>query len=158
MVPKNLQRKILLRTLPPIANLKWIVRDWKIPASLFWRRGWRMVISNENTVFQDAENLGIVPLLEPYSDKDSNIEQELANCQALYDIATYKKRRVCVTIKNYSVFDSSLQKRTKWWSKLMKQAHVKFILNKVKEHAQVLGVFMFVENCKVHSFCWVILS
>ena len=52
-----------------------------------------------NTVIHDAENLGLVPVLEPYSDKDSTIEQELANCQAVYDVATYKKRRVCVTIK-----------------------------------------------------------
>ena len=52
-----------------------------------------------NTVIHDAENLGLVPVLEPYSDKDSTMEQELANCQAMYDVATYKKRRVCVTIK-----------------------------------------------------------
>ena len=56
-----------------------------------------------NTVIHDAENLGLVPLLEPNSDKDSTMQQELANCHAVYDIATYKKRRVCVTIKKYSV-------------------------------------------------------
>ena len=55
-----------------------------------------------NTVIHDAENLGLVPVLEPYSDKDS-MEQELANCHALYDVATKKKRIVCVTIKKYSV-------------------------------------------------------
>ena len=31
------------------------------------------------------------------------MEQEIANCHAVYDIATCKKRRVCVTIKKYSV-------------------------------------------------------
>ena len=31
------------------------------------------------------------------------MEQVVANCHAVYDIATYKKRRVCVTIKKYSV-------------------------------------------------------
>ena len=56
-----------------------------------------------NTVIHDAENLGLVPVLEPYSDKDSTMEQELANCHAVYDVATYKKRRVCVTIKKYSM-------------------------------------------------------
>ena len=56
-----------------------------------------------NTFFQTAENLGLVPLLEPYSDQDSTMEQELTNCHAVYDIATYKKRRVFVTIKKYSV-------------------------------------------------------
>ena len=56
-----------------------------------------------NTVIHDAENLGLVPVLEPYSDKDSTMEQELANFHAVYDAATYKKRRVCVTMKKYSV-------------------------------------------------------
>ena len=40
-----------------------------------------------NTVIHDAENLGLVPVLEPYSDKDSTMEQELANCHAVYDVA-----------------------------------------------------------------------
>ena len=56
-----------------------------------------------NTVIHDAETLGLVPVLEPYSDQDSTMEQELANCHAAYDVATYKKRRVCVTIQKYSV-------------------------------------------------------
>ena len=53
-----------------------------------------------NTVIHDAENLGLVPVLEPYSDKGSTMEQERANCHAVYDVATCKKRRVCVTINN----------------------------------------------------------
>ena len=56
-----------------------------------------------NTVIHNAENLGFVPVLQLYSDKDSTREQELANCHAVYDVATYKKRRVFVTIKKYSV-------------------------------------------------------
>ena len=56
-----------------------------------------------NTVIHDAQNLDLVPVLEPYFDKDSTMEQELANCHTVYDVATYKKRRVCVTIKKYSV-------------------------------------------------------
>ena len=40
------------------------------------------------TVIHDAGNLGLVTVLEPYSDKDSTIEQELANCHAVYDLAT----------------------------------------------------------------------
>ena len=73
-----------------------------------------------NTVNHDAENLGFAPLLELYSDKDSTREQERANFHAVYEVATYKKRRVFVTIKKYSVnkppfirFDSSLHKTTK---------------------------------------------
>ena len=56
-----------------------------------------------NTVIHNAENFGLVPLLEPYFGNDSTMEQELANYHTVYDIATYKKRRVCVTIKKYSV-------------------------------------------------------
>ena len=30
-----------------------------------------------NTVIHDAENLGLVPVLEPYSDKNSTMQQEM---------------------------------------------------------------------------------
>ena len=65
-----------------------------------------------NTIIHDADKLGLNTLLEPYSDKDSTMEQKLANCHAVYDIAIYKKRRVCATIKNYTVvtFDQKGQK------------------------------------------------
>ena len=106
-----------------------------------------------NTVIHDAENFGLVPVLEPYSDKDSTMEQELANCHALYDVATYKKRRVCVTIKKYSVNKPSyIQIRlfTAKENEVLKQvAYVNYTLNEFKELAQVLGDFMFVENCNV---------
>ena len=41
-----------------------------------------------NTVIHDAENLGLVPILELTSDKESTMDQELANCNKVYDIAT----------------------------------------------------------------------
>ena len=41
-----------------------------------------------NTVIQDAENLGLVPILELTSDKESTMDQDLANCNKVYDIAT----------------------------------------------------------------------
>ena len=56
-----------------------------------------------NTDIHDAENLGLVPVLECYSDKDSTMEQEFAKCLAVCDVATYKTRRVCVKIQKYSV-------------------------------------------------------
>ena len=56
-----------------------------------------------NTVLHNAENIGLVFLLKPYSDKDSTIEQELASFSAVYDIATYMKRKVFVTIEKFSV-------------------------------------------------------
>ena len=49
------------------------------------------------------EILGLVPVLEPYSDKNSTMKQKLANYHAVYDVAKYKKRRVCVTVKKYRV-------------------------------------------------------
>ena len=106
-----------------------------------------------NTVIHDAENLGLVPVLEPYSDKDSTMEQELANCHAVYDVATYKKRRVCVTIKKYSVNKPpyiQIRLFTAKENEVLKQvAYVNYTLNEFKELAQVLGDFMFVENCNV---------
>ena len=106
------------------------------------------------TVIHDAENLGLVPVLEPYSDKDSTMEQELANCHAVYDVATYKKRRVCVTIKKYSVNKPPYIQIILFTAKeneVLKQvAYVNYTLNEFKELAQVLGDFMFVENCNVH--------
>ena len=56
-----------------------------------------------NTVIHDAENLGLVPILEFTSDKESTMDQELANCNKVYDIATYNRRQVCVTSKKYNV-------------------------------------------------------
>ena len=56
-----------------------------------------------NTVIHDAENVGLVPILELISDKESTMDQELANCNKVYTIATYNRRQVCVTIKKYNV-------------------------------------------------------
>ena len=73
-----------------------------------------------NTVIHDAENLGRVPTLELTSDKESTMDQELANCNKVYDIATYNRRQVCVTIMITMLtnlptfrFDCSPQKRMK---------------------------------------------
>ena len=73
-----------------------------------------------NAFIHDAENLGLVPIYEAKSGKESTMDQELDICNRVYKIATYNMRRVCVTIKKYSVntpptfrFDSSLQKRMK---------------------------------------------
>ena len=106
-----------------------------------------------NTVIHDAENLGLVPVLKPYSDKNSTMEQELANCHAVYDVATYKKRRVCVKIKKYSVNKPPYIQIRLFTAKenedLKHVAYVNYTLNELKELARVLGDFMFVENCNV---------
>ena len=73
-----------------------------------------------NTVIHDAENLGLVPIYDSKSGKESTMDQELGVCNRVYGIATYNMRRVCVTINKNSVtshptfrFDSLLQKRMK---------------------------------------------
>ena len=52
----------------------------------------------KNTVIHDAENLGLVPILELTSNKESTMDQELAKCNKVYDIATYCGRQVFATI------------------------------------------------------------
>ena len=41
------------------------------------------------TVLHDAEYLEFVPILELTSDKESTMDQELANCNKKYEITTY---------------------------------------------------------------------
>ena len=61
------------------------------------------ILAIRNNVIHNAENLGLVSVLETYFDKESTMEQERAICYAVYDVAIYKKRRVWVTVKKYSV-------------------------------------------------------
>ena len=109
-----------------------------------------MISAIRNAIIHDAENLGLYPLLEPLSDKDSTMEQEHANCHAAYDVARNKKCRECLIIKKYSVNTSPYIQIRLFTSKenevLKKVAYVNYTLNEFKELAQVLGDFMFVEN------------
>ena len=106
-----------------------------------------------NTVSHDAENLGLVPILELTSDEESTMDQELANCNKVYDIATYNRRQVCVTIKKYNINKPpyiQIRLFTAKENEAMKQvAYVNYTLNEFKELSQILGDFMFVENCNV---------
>ena len=121
--------------------------------SYFGEKEGERISEKRTNVIHDAENLGLVSVLELYSDKDSTMEQELADCHSVYDVATYKKRRVCVTIKKYNVKKPSyIQIRlfTAKENEVLKQvAYVKFTLNEIKELAQVLRYLKFVENCNV---------
>ena len=106
-----------------------------------------------STVIYDAENLGLVPILELTSDKESTMDQELANCKKVCDLATYNRRQVCGTIKKYNVHKPpyiQLRLFTAKQNEAMKQgAYVNYILNEFKELCQLLRDFMFVENCNV---------
>ena len=103
-----------------------------------------------NTVIHDAENLGLVPIYEAKSGKESTMDQELDICTRVYKIAAYNMRRVCVTIKKYSVNTPPyLQVRlfTAKENEAMKQvAYVNYTLNEFKEISQILGNFMFVDS------------
>ena len=107
----------------------------------------------KNTVIHDAENLGLVPILEFTSDKESTMKQELANCNKVYDIATYNRRQVCVTIKKYNAKKPpyiQIRLFTAKQNEAMKQvAYVNYTLSEYKELSQILGDFMFTENCNV---------
>ena len=52
-----------------------------------------------NTVIHDAENLGLLPIYEAKSGKESIMDQELDISNRVYERATYNMKRVCVTIK-----------------------------------------------------------
>ena len=80
-------------------------------------------------------------------------DKELANCNKVYDIATYNRRQVCVTIKNYKVIKPhfiQIRLFTAEDNEVLKHvAYVNCTLNELKELSQNLGDFMFVENCNV---------
>ena len=90
-----------------------------------------------NTVIHNAENLGLVPILELTSDKESTMDQELANCNKVYDIATYNRRQVCVTIKKYNINKPpyiQIRLFTAKENEAMKQvAYVNYTFNEFKE-------------------------
>ena len=59
------------------------------------------IAGNRITVIHDAETPELVPILEFTSDEETTMDQELANCNKKYDIATYYRIQVCATIKKY---------------------------------------------------------
>ena len=105
-----------------------------------------------NTVIHDADNLGDVPIYETKSGKESTMDQELEICNRVYEIATYNMRRMCVTIKKYSVNKPpyiQIRRFTAKEDEAMKQvAYVNYTLNEFKELSQILGEFMLVDKCK----------
>ena len=73
-----------------------------------------------NTFIRDSGNFGLVTIFELTSGKESTMDQDLDNCNKMYDMATYNRKQACVTIKKYNVnkpptirIVSALQKRMK---------------------------------------------
>ena len=106
----------------------------------------------KNIVIHEAENLALISVLEVGSDKESTLDQELAN-RSLSHIANYKRRQVGDTIKKYNVIKTSYIQIRLFTAKVnegMKQvAYINYTLNEFKEMTKILGDFNFVENCKV---------
>ena len=166
LVPKALQRKSLLSTLFLFAKEKRIGTNRKNPASISWWKRRRKDISNTEYCYSRCWKPWTGSCIGTLFWQRLNHGQKLANYHAVYDVETYKKKRVCVTIKSTEWtnhpsfrFDSSLQRRTKSWSKLptstilwtnSRNLHKGRILTN-------LGEFMFVENSNVQKFCWVTL-
>ena len=107
---------------------------------------------NRNTVIPDAENLGLVPIYEAKSGKESTMDQELDICNRVYEIGTYNMRRVCVTIKKYNVSKPPYIQIRFFTAKenedLKQVAYVNYIFNELKKLSQIFGDLMFVNNCK----------
>ena len=105
-----------------------------------------------NTVIHDAENFGLVPIYEAKSGRESTMDQELDICNRVYEIAMYNMRRVGVTIKKYNVSKPPYIQIRLFTAKenedLKQVAYVNYTLNEFKELSQILGDFMFVDNCK----------
>ena len=90
-----------------------------------------------SSVIHDAENLGLGPIYEATSGKESTMDQELDICNRVYEIATYNMRSGCVTIKKYSVNKPpyiQIRLFTAKENEAMKQvAYVNYTLNELKE-------------------------
>ena len=81
------------------------------------------------------------------------MDHELANCNKVYDVATYNRKQVCVMIKKYNVNKSpiiQIRLFTARENEAKKQvAYVNYTLNKFKELYQISGEFIFAENCNL---------
>ena len=95
------------------------------------------ISANRNTVIHDVENLGLVPILELTSDKESTMDQELANCNKVYDITPNNRRQFYVTTKKYNVSKApyiQIRLFTAKENEAMKQvAYVNYTLNEFKK-------------------------
>ena len=65
------------------------------------------------------------------------MDQELANCNKAYDIASYSRRQFCVTIKTYIVIKLSYNQiwliKAKEKEAMKQVAYVNYTLNQFKE-------------------------
>ena len=153
LVPKILQRENLFEPCFQLFKKNELGQLEKRQQVYLGEKEGKAISAIRNTVIHDAKNLGLVHILELTSDKESTMDQELGNCNKVYGIATYNRRQVCVTIKKYNVNKPpyiQIRLFTAKENEARKQvAYVNYTLNELKELCQILGFFMFVENCNV---------
>ena len=152
MVPQNLQGKNMLGTVLSTIKKNDLGQFEKSQQVYLSEKKGEAISAIRNTVIHDAENLGLVPIYEAKSGRESTMDQELDLCNRVYEIATYNMRRVCVTIKKYNVSKPPYIQIRLFTAKenedLKQVAYVNYTLNEFKELSQILGDFMFVDNCK----------
>ena len=87
---------------------------------------------------------------EASSGKESTMDQELEICNRVYELATYNKSRVCVTIKKYNVNKPPyIRLFTARENEDLKQvAYVNYTLNELSELSKIVGYSMFLDNCE----------
>ena len=103
LLPKTLQGENMLQNMLSTIKNKWFGTIWKIAKTWKICEKEEAISAIRNTVILDAENLGLVRILEAKSGKGSTMDQELDVCKRLYEKATCNMRRVCVTLKKYNV-------------------------------------------------------
>ena len=103
LVPKILQGEIYFEPCFQELKMNYLGQYKKSQQIYLSEKEGEGISAIRNTVTQDAENLELVPIYEAKSVKESTMDQELDICNRVYEIVTYNMRRVCVTIKKYSV-------------------------------------------------------
>ena len=152
MVPKILQGENILGTVLSSNKINDLGQFEKSQQFYLSEKEREAISAIRNTIIHKAEKPGLVPIYEAKSGKESTMDQELDICNRVYEIATYHMRNVCVTIKKYNVCKPPyIQIRlftTKENEDLKQIAYVNYTLDELKELSQILGDFMFVDNCK----------
>ena len=151
-VPKNLPGESLFWTLFSTVQENWVWTFRKSQLVYLGKKEREAISAIRITVIQDAENLGIVPILEVTSDKESTTDHELANCSNVLtsqltkeDKFASRSRSTLLTNLPTLRFDSSLQKRMKQLSKLP----VNYTLNVFQKMSNFLWDWLYV--------CWEVM-
>ena len=95
MVPEILQGENVIGTVFSIVKKNDFGQSEKSQLVYLSEKEGEAISAIRNSVIHDAENLGLLPIIEAKSGKGSTMDQELDICNRVYEIATYNMRRVC---------------------------------------------------------------